>query len=146
MMLVQTCAQSAARQQPPRHQVLIVDDDDTTTDVLQTRLSRQGFGTLVANSGGRALELAAQQQPDCILLDLNLPDLDGFEVCQRLVDAPITAEIPVIIISGLERPDVIRRSRAAGCQFYLRKPYDPNALLALIQRAIEGNDAGELDE
>ncbi len=96
--------------------------------------------------GGRALELAAQQQPDCILLDLNLPDLDGFEVCQRLVDAPITAEIPVIIISGLERPDVIRRSRAAGCQFYLRKPYDPNALLALIQRAIEGNDAGELDE
>jgi CheY-like chemotaxis protein len=71
-----------------------------------------------------------------ILLDLRLPDADGFSVCQELADSSETCAIPVIILSGMERPDIIRRSRAAGCQYFVRKPYDPNALLILVQHAI----------
>jgi twitching motility two-component system response regulator PilH len=74
--------------------------------------------------------------PSLVLLDLRLPDADGFNVCQELADASETCTIPVIILSGMERPDIIRRSRAAGCQYYVRKPYDPNALLILVQHAI----------
>jgi CheY-like chemotaxis protein len=126
-----------------RRNVLIVDDDEAMADILSTRLSRQGFGTKVANSGRRALELARAETPDCILLDLRLPDVDGFELCQQLVDSDATSDIPVIIVSGLERPDIIRRSRAAGCHYYVRKPYDPNALLTLIQQAIDESQQDE---
>lgn len=121
----------------PRYRVLIIDDDESLADVLSLRLARQGFGTLIAGSGSRALELARVEQPDCILLDLRLPDVDGFHVCQELVDSAETCEIPVIIVSGLDEPDVIRRCRAAGCRYYIRKPYDPNALLTLLRQAIE---------
>ncbi len=71
-----------------------------------------------------------------MLLDLRLPDLTGFEVCEQLSSDPTTCDIPIIIVSGMERPDVVRLSRAAGCRFYLRKPYDPNSLLCLVEHAL----------
>jgi CheY-like chemotaxis protein len=129
--------ESPPRTSAGRHSILIVDDDDAGTDALSTRLNRQGFETAVAESGQMGLSLARTLRPRVILLDLRLPDMDGFELCQRLVDDPQTYDIPVIIVSGLERPDVLRRSRAAGCHYYLRKPYDPNALLTLIRQAID---------
>jgi two-component system cell cycle response regulator len=119
-----------------RFRVLIVDDDESLADVLSVRLARQGFGTLIAETGQRALMLARAEKPDCILLDLRLPDIDGFVLCQELVDSAETCGIPVIIVSGLDRPDIIRRCRAAGCYYYVRKPYDPNALLTLVRQAI----------
>ncbi len=106
-------------------------------DVLSVRLSRQGFSTLIAENGQQALALAQSDKPDLILLDLRLPDIDGFELSQHLVDDEATSEIPVIIVSGMERPDIIRRSRAAGCHYFVHKPYDPNVLLTLIQEAID---------
>jgi twitching motility two-component system response regulator PilH len=128
---------SMARRGAVRRSVLIVDDDEATADVLSMRLGRQGFETTTAESGTLALTLARTEKPSVILLDLRLPDMDGFELCQELVDDEATCDIPVIIVSGLERPDIIRRSRAAGCHYYVRKPYDPNALLILIQQAID---------
>jgi CheY-like chemotaxis protein len=130
------CA-APTRPAAPPHTILIVDDDEVLADVLSMRLGRQGFDTTTADNGQRALELARSQRPSVILLDLRLPDVDGFELCQMLVDDEVTCDIPVIIVSGLEQPDVIRRSRAAGCLYYVRKPYDPNALLILIRQAIE---------
>jgi CheY-like chemotaxis protein len=121
----------------PQRCILIVDDDDAATDVLSTRLKRQGFETVIAGDGRSARALARTEKPSVILLDLRLPDVDGFELCQELVDDQETSDVPVIILSGLERPDVLRKSRAAGCHYYLRKPYDPNALLTLIHQAID---------
>lgn len=126
--------QSAASTLP--RTVLVVDDDRDQLTVLCDRLERQGYKTLTADSGELGLTLARTQHPDVILLDLRLPDVDGLTVCQELADLPDTSCIPVIILSGMERPDIIRRSRAAGCQFFVRKPYDPNALLILIQQSI----------
>jgi CheY-like chemotaxis protein len=116
--------------------ILIIDDDDVMVDVLGQRLGRQGYEISVATSGEEGLALARQHIPSLVLLDLRLPDADGFNICQQLGDSPETCAIPVIILSGMERPDIIRRSRAAGCQYYVRKPYDPNALLILVQHAI----------
>ena len=78
-----------------------------------------------------------RNQIDLVLLDLGLPDTSGLKVCQRLVDDPATSDIPIIVLSGIQKPDIIRSSRSAGCRYYVRKPYDPNALLVLIDRAIE---------
>ncbi len=124
-----------------RKKILIVDDDQAMVDVLGLRLSRQGFETVSAESGQEGLSIARNDQPDLIVLDLRLPDVDGFAVCKQLVDSPETCSIPVIILSGLDSPDIIRECRAAGGGYFLRKPYDPNTLLVLIQRALQGWEA-----
>jgi CheY-like chemotaxis protein len=120
-----------------RQTVLIIDDDEVLSDVLSRRLQQQGFDTVTADSGQSGLARARADQPSLILLDLRLPDADGITICQQLADDLDTCSIPVIILTGMERPDILRRCRAAGCHYYLRKPYDPNALLVLIRQAIE---------
>lgn len=124
-----------------RQTVLIIDDDEVLSDVLSRRLKQQGFDTFTADTGLCGLTQARSAQPSLILLDLNLPDTDGFSICEQLGDDPETCSIPVIILTGMERPDILRRCRAAGCHYFLRKPYDPNALLILIRQAIlDSND------
>ena len=127
-----------------RLSILIVDDDEVLSDVLSRRLQQQGFVTATASSGGSGLAQAKADRPDLIVLDLRLPDADGFDVCEKLADSPETCEIPVIILSGMEQPNILRRCRAVGCHYFLRKPYDPNALLILIRQAIQ--EAGGWDE
>lgn len=119
-----------------RRSILIVDDDRQHVESLSIRLNRLGFAIEKAYEGEHALELARQSPPDLVLLDLRLPDITGFQVCESLVDAPETCGVPVIIVSGMDDPDVVRSARAAGCEYFVRKPYDPNALLTLIQHAL----------
>lgn len=116
--------------------ILLIDDDEVHTDVLSRRLENQGFETLVAESAESGFDKAKFERPSLILLDIRLPDADGLDVCERLADAPETCTIPVIILSGMDKPNLLRRCRSAGCQFFVRKPYDPNALLLLIRQAI----------
>ena len=124
-----------------RHRILIVEDDQAQVDVLSHRLDQQGFETISTTSDRRGLALAHDEHPHVILLDLRLPDVDGLSICRALADDTATCNIPIVIVSGMEQPDIIRRTRAAGCRFYVRKPYDPNALLALILAAIQSPDA-----
>ncbi len=124
-----------------RETILLVDDDEAMRDVLSRRLEQQGFETVTADTGAAGVAAAQRVLPSLIVLDLRLPDTDGFTVCQRLVDSTATCHIPVIILSGMERPDIVRRSRAAGCSFFVRKPYDPNALLVLIRQALDERKA-----
>lgn len=124
--------------------VLIVDDDEALAEVLSRRLQQQGFATITADSGREGLAKARSEHPALIVLDLRLPDIDGFAICEELADSTDTCAIPVIILSGMEQPDILRRCRAAGCFYFVRKPYDPNALLTLIRQAIQ--DAGAWDD
>jgi CheY-like chemotaxis protein len=119
-----------------RHSVLIIDDDDTLSDVLSHRLKKQGLNTVAAYSGATGLAKAKAEPPSAIVLDLCLPDADGLSICEQLADAPETSSTPIIILSGKEQPGIVRLCRAAGCHYFLRKPYDPNALLVLIRQAI----------
>ena len=142
---------SATLQQPQstpivsdrRQSVLIIDDDDTLSDVLCYRLRKQGLKTVAAYSGEAGLAKAKAEPPSAIILDLCLPDADGLAICEQLADTPETGSIPVLILSGKDQPGLVRRCRAAGCHYFLRKPYDPNALLVLIRQAIR--DAGDWD-
>lgn len=122
--------------EPPRR-ILLVDDDLDQLEALSYHLKKLGYEPAVASSGRQAIESATSIVPDLVLLDLCLPDLSGFDVCEQLGEAPPTCGIPVIILSGMETHDVVRRARAAGCAYYVHKPYDPNVLLTLIQDALE---------
>jgi len=119
-----------------RPKVLVIDNDDTLSAVLTDRLKKQGFSTAAAYSGQSGLEMAKAESPSLILLDLGLPDADGLAICEQLSDAPETCTTPIVILSGRDQPGLVRRCRAAGCHYFLRKPYDPNALLVLIRQAI----------
>ena len=132
-----------------RHTVLIIDDDDTLSEVLSHRLKQQGFTTQAAYSGNTGLTKAKAEPPSAIILDLGLPDTDGLTVCEQLTDSPETCSVPILILSGKEEPGLVRRCRTAGCHYFLRKPYDPNALLVLVRQAIcdtIGHDSGVDDE
>lgn len=123
--------------------VLIVEDDVSLSTALGLSLGKHGFETVAARSGNRALELAQQKRFAAVLLDLHLPDSDGLDICQQLVDDRRTCDVPILIVSGSDRPDVLRRCRAAGCQYFIRKPYDPSALLILLRHAIDESRSSE---
>lgn len=133
--------QAQALQPAHRPAILVVDDDPDLVETLEIRLGQQGFGTIAASSCQQALALAIEQQPELVLLDLRLPDGDGLKVCAKLVDEAATCHIPVIVLTGSDRPDIVRQARAAGSRYFVRKPYDPNALLLLIRDALA--DAAE---
>ena len=116
--------------------VLIIDDDRDQVSVLSQRLQRLGFDVLTAASGQMGLASAHQDRPSLILLDLRLPDMNGLSVCRRITDSAQTCGIPVIVVTAMEGPRILRDVRLAGAQYFLRKPYDPNALLVLIRSAL----------
>jgi DNA-binding response OmpR family regulator len=116
--------------------VLIVDDDQSMAEILAYRLRRQGMETLVATRGSQGLDRARTERPSLIVLDLCLPDADGLRICQQLGDATETCAIPVIIVTGVDQPEIIRQCRLAGCRYFLHKPYDPKVLLVLIRQAL----------
>ena len=120
-----------------RSTVLIIEDDLLQIDLLHDGLTRQGFHVLSSQTGNGGLRLAKSEMPDVILLDLSLPDADGMQLCERLADDPVTSQIPIIVITGSSDQDIVRRARTCGSKFFLHKPYDPNTLLLLINKAID---------
>lgn len=108
---------------PAEARILLVDDDPANRVLLRRILERRGYGVLEAEDGERALLLAATERPDLILLDVQLPGLDGFEVCRRLKAEPQSAAVPVIFLSALgEARDQVRGFEAGGAD-YLGKPF-----------------------
>ena len=102
--------------------ILIVDDAPDSLGLLQGIMRQQGYQTFVANTGKRALDIAARVQPDLILLDVLLPDLDGLEICRRLKRQPDTAHIPVIFISACGETEDIVAGFDTGAVDYISKP------------------------
>lgn len=124
------------QEQGTKQRILIIDDDVEQTQVLAYALRQQGFEVVTAHSVSAGHTSAELLQPHLIIMDIRLPDGDGLQLCQQLSDDLQLCHIPKIVVSGMERAGIVRHARAAGCQFYLRKPYDPNALLLLAENAL----------
>ena len=119
-----------------RFTILVVDDNEEQAFSLSNRLESLGYRTEIAHAGRHALATAQLEQPNLVLLNLRLPDISGLEVCSQMADHPETCAIPIILVSDIERRSIVREARAAGCRFFIRKPYDPDALLVLIEHAL----------
>lgn len=104
------------------HHILVVDDDPDTVVILARHLQREGFVALQAVSGPECLQLARENPVDVILLDLMMPEMDGFEVCRKLKEDPATAEIPVIMITARDDLDARAEGMRLGVSDFLAKP------------------------
>lgn len=104
------------------HSILIVDDNDLNLKLAQKILVKDGYAVIVAGRGEQAIEMACTNQPDLILLDIRLPDIDGLEVLRRLRSLPETQDIPIVAMTAQAMPDEVDRFVAAGCTGYIQKP------------------------
>ena len=124
-------------------QILIVDDSVDTVDLLNKRLSFEGYRTLSAYNGQEALKQAAEHNPDLIVLDVMMPDMDGYEVCERLKASKNTRYIPILMLtakSGLEHKI---KGLDVGANDYLGKPFDYKELSARIKSLLALKSARE---
>lgn len=117
--------------------VLIVDDVLDNLAVLHDALDESGYTVLVANSGAKALQIAADTQPDIVLLDAIMPEMDGFQVCTKLKENIDTRDIPIIFMTGLTEAEHVAAAFQAGGTDYVTKPIRPKEVLARISSHIQ---------
>jgi two-component system cell cycle response regulator len=113
--------------------ILVVDDVPANVKLLEARLSAEYFDVITASNGAEALAIAARAECDIILLDVMMPDMDGFEVCRRLKSNPATHFIPVVMITALDSPADRVRGLDAGADDFLTKPVSDIVLIARVR-------------
>src|SRR6185436_14939400 len=116
--------------------ILVVEDNEMNRDVLSRRLVRRGFDVRVAPDGATGLELARRDTPDLILLDLGMPDIDGWECARRLKRSTATAGIPIIALTAHAMIGDREKALEAGCDDFDTKPIDFSGLLDKLERLL----------
>jgi two-component system, cell cycle response regulator DivK len=113
--------------------ILVVEDQEDNRQILRDLLSNVGYEMIEAEDGVQALELAAKHRPDLILMDIQLPLMDGYEATRRIKANPDLKSIPIIVVTSYALSGDEEKARLAGCDAYVAKPYSPRALLAKIR-------------
>ena len=116
--------------------VLVVDDDPVILELIRLNLELEGHEVTVAEDGVMALQRARDAHPDVLVLDVMLPEIDGFEVCRRLQQDPTTATIPVVLLSARALASDVETGWEAGAVEYVTKPFDPLDLVEIVERAV----------
>ena len=115
----------------------VVDDYPENRDVLIEHLERQGHSTAEAEDGSHALELLSREAFDLVLLDVDMPEMDGYSVLARMKSDPKLRHLPVIMISAIDETETVIRCIEAGSEDFLPKPFDPTLLRARIDASLE---------
>jgi DNA-binding response OmpR family regulator len=113
--------------------ILSVDDEQDVTELVEFHLTRAGFNVMTAANGREALQSVACRRPDLIILDLMLPDIDGFGVCEILRRDPATATIPILLLTAWATDDARTFGLELGALDYLTKPFSPKELTQRVQ-------------
>jgi CheY-like chemotaxis protein len=117
--------------------VLIVDDEQDVLQHLSSILSSSGFEVIATERGTEALKLAAEKKPDIIILDVNLPDMDGGEVASRLSQNSLTSAIPIVYLTGLVTKKEHKEPQKIGKSFVIAKPVLKGELISTITRVFQ---------
>ena len=117
--------------------ILIVEDEKEVLELIRYNLDNAGYVTDTALTGREALDKALDVKPDLILLDLMLPVIDGLEVCYNLKENPVTADIPVIMLTAKSAPEDIQKVYQMQADDYITKPFSPRDLIARIQIVLQ---------
>jgi CheY-like chemotaxis protein len=112
--------------------ILIVDDEPALTVALRTRLEAAGYTVFHAINGMAGVEAAALHRPDAIILDIRMPDIDGYEVCTRIHRLPELGTVPIIFLSASVQDEARRKAMEAGASTFISKPYESRDVLAAV--------------
>lgn len=129
-----------------KDKILLVDDNPANLELLDSILFEQGYVVLIAKNGKQAINLAKTKSPDLILLDVAMPDMDGFEVFRELKSMPETSDILVIFVSALNEPDDVVRGLSMGAADYITKPFNPDELVPRISNFLTLKSRGDIFE
>jgi len=119
--------------------ILVVDDDAMNREVMEAFLTSVDYAVLLANNGSRALKSAKNHLPDLIILDIKMPDMNGFEVCEALKKDPITQAIPVMIVTGFNSPEDFERGREVGASDFISRPFDGDDFIARVHKLLHAH-------
>ena len=117
--------------------ILVVDDDENILNLEKTILEQKGFSVTTAGGGNEALKVLAQEGFDLILLDVMMPEVDGFTVCRKIKDDPRLKEIPVIFLTAKGGGEALAEGFESGAVMYINKPFTANKLLTIVNTMLE---------
>ena len=116
------------------HRILVIEDQEDNRAILRDLLGAAGFTYLEAIDGADGIAAASRERPDLILMDIQLPEVDGYEATRRIKGDPALEAIPIIAVTSYALSGDEAKARAAGCDDYVTKPYSPRALLATVRK------------
>jgi DNA-binding response OmpR family regulator len=128
---------------PRKKRVLIVEDEESLLKLETILLTVKGFEVIAALSGKMAIDKIGVEEFDLVLLDIMLPDIDGFEVCRQIRNDPRTAAIPIIMLTGKKAKDDHDRGVLCGANSYIVKPFKSAMIINEINRLLSLSGAGE---
>jgi DNA-binding response OmpR family regulator len=114
--------------------IFVIDDDSAVTDLLSVLLNTQGFQVWATNSSSEGLTQIRENKPDLVILDLMMPEMDGWEVCKAV---RAFSDVPIIVLSALNDPSMVASVLDAGADDYLTKPTPSRVLVAHIKRLVD---------
>ncbi len=123
-----------------KKKVLVVDDNASILELEVNLLRLLDYEPLHAASGMEALKLLAREKPDLALIDVTLPDMDGFKICQHIKNQPTTSKVPVFLVSAKKTSEDERRGKKAGADEYVCKPFKSAEIAQLISRYLDNLD------
>lgn len=126
----------SAIQRNDKANILVIDDDADIVAGLAKALSAAGYVAHCCRDAEGAIEFVRGMMPDLIISDINLNGTSGLQLCERLKKEEGLADVPFMFLSGAQIPDIIRRSHEVGATYYLRKPFDYQVLLELVDKAL----------
>ncbi|MEW5964048.1 MAG: response regulator [Pseudomonadota bacterium] len=121
--------------------ILVVEDHEDNRRILRDLLSSAGYEMLVAETGLDGVAMAGQHRPDLILMDIQLPEIDGYEATRRIKADPALSSIPIIAVTSYALSGDDRIALEAGCSAYVTKPFSPRQLLAKIKEQLASADS-----
>ncbi len=117
--------------------ILVIDDDDLVLVAIQELLTPMGFTVITSTSGPDALKKLSDEPFDLIILDVVMPEMDGFEVCRRVRQIPAYAETSIMMLTARSSDEDRKRGLEVGANLYLPKPISPSRLIAMVQEALK---------
>jgi CheY-like chemotaxis protein len=116
--------------------ILIVEDNEQNLYLMQYILEKNGYGVVMAKNGAEGVALAVQEKPDLILMDIQLPDMDGLEATRRIRASEADGKIPIVAVTSFAMAGDREKALAAGCNGYIEKPINPETFLGEIAKYV----------
>ncbi len=131
--------------------ILAVDDEKHIVRLVQINLQKEGYDVVTASNGREALEGVAKEKPDLVIMDVMMPEMDGFSALEKLKADPATADIPIIMLTAKAQDADVFQGWKSGADLYLTKPFNPQELLTFVRRIFQGqaenaDDTYNIDE